>query len=131
MTQCIGRMGGRPGDWFAELDFENGEAQVIERGRVQVQVCTVPLGEWVPETDEHFAALDPDCPQAKRLCKIVFAPEAWATLASIRERLSRVPGLDSAHPSEDIARAYEIARDEIVDQIERTLGYLDVPGNGE
>lgn len=116
--QCIGRMVWIKGDWYAELDFENGESTIKERG-TNAMVATVPMGEWVPETEDHSAELDPECPQAKRLCKIVFAPEAWRLLSDIQERLI---GCQSG---------LERLCDEIVDDIGRTLECLNVPGRGE
>ena len=126
--QCIGRMGGNYGDWFAELDFERDEAVVHERKPGGHEpLATVPLGAYTAETADEYAKLDPDSPQNKRLCAIVFAPEAWALLRSIRERLLDLPKVESAHPPEDVARALEIATDEIIADIETTLECLEVP----
>ena len=120
-------MGGREGDWRAELDFDNGEAIVKEQTDYGLmEVATVPLGEWVPETDEYEAALNPDCPQAQRLMKIVFAPEAWALLTSIRDELaSRCPLEDRGE-----IRTYQHERQDasLLDEINRVLECLTVPG---
>lgn len=125
MTQCIGRIAGRDGDWYAELDFENGEATVKERGAF-AEVATMPLGEWVPETEELSAALDPDCPQAQRLCKVVFAPEAWALLASIKADIEARYTNTTEQPGEVPPWA-----ESILDQIDRALDCLKVPGRDE
>lgn len=125
MAQCIGRIMGRPGDWYAELDFENGEAVIKERGAF-ADVATMPLGEWAPETEDYNAALDPDCPQAQRLMKVVFAPEAWALLNAIRDELA------SRRPLEDRGeiRPYQHERQDasLLDEINRALDCLTVPG---
>jgi hypothetical protein len=125
MAQCIGRIIGRPGDWYAELDFEAGEATIKERG-AYADVATMPIGEYEPESNHYDAALNPDCPQAQRLMKAVFAPEAWATLASIKADIeARYPGTQE-QPGDMPPWAASI-----VDQIERTLECLTVPGRVE
>lgn len=123
MTMCIGRMGGTVGDWRAELDFETERAQVLERAStgVMLEVCEAPIGMVEPETEDYSQSIAPGCEINQRLMKIVFAPEAWATLACIKA---------------DIERAYEHAEmppwaESIVDQIDRTLECLKVPGRGE
>lgn len=124
-TQCIGRIMARPGDWRAELDFANGEAVIKGKGAF-ADVATMPLGEWVPETRDHNAALCPDCPQAQRLMKVVFAPEAWATLASIKADIEKRYPNTQEQPGEMPSWA-----ESIVDQIDRTLECLTVPGRDE
>jgi hypothetical protein len=125
MAQCIGRIIGRPGDWYAELHYGDGVAKIKERGGL-AWVATMPIGEYEPETDQYDAALNPDCPQAQRLMKAVFAPEAWATLASIKADIeARYPGTQE-QPGDMPPWAASI-----VDQIERTLDCLIVPGRVE
>lgn len=124
MTHCIGRMGGMPGDWRAELDFEFGEAVILECGTTGHSVgpvATVPMGEVAPETDEYSPALDPDDAQNKRLCAIVFAPEAWAALKDIQSTLLRV------FPAMQDSPGWV---EEVMAQIDDTLECLNVPGRG-
>lgn len=128
MTHCIGRIGGTPGDWFAELDFDGGEAVIVERGTTgeRVAIATVPLGAIVPETDDYSPSLQTEDATNKRLCAIVFAPEAWALLKDIRADIEgRYPDTQE-QPGEMPTWAASI-----VDQIERTLDCLNVPGRGE
>jgi len=125
MASCIGRICGRPGDWFAELDFDNAEAIVKERGS-GVDVATMPLGEWSPETDAHYAALSPDCLQAQRLMRVVFANDAWSLLVSIRDDIKdRYPNTQE-QPGE-----VPMWAESIVEQIEQTLELLKVPNDNE
>jgi hypothetical protein len=117
MTTCIGRMMGKPGDWYAELNFREDEANVMERRQGgHVWLATVPLGRFTPETPEAYAKLDPADAQNKRLCAIVFAPEAWALLKHIRERLQEMGG-ENTHD----------VREELIDAITNTLDGLEVP----
>lgn len=127
-TSCIGRIAGREGDWYAELDFEAAEAAIIERGPGGTKVgpiATVPLGAILDADEDNGPDLDPDDARNADLCKIVFAPEAWATLASIKsdiERRFNTNGEGVSMPPWAEA---------IVDQIDRTLECLTVPGRGE
>lgn len=128
MAQCIGRIIGKPGDWRAELDFEMERAQVLERGRtgVMLEVCEAPIGMVEPETDDYSASLAPGCEINQRLMRIVFAPEAWATLASIKKDIeARYPNT-AEQPGEMPPWA-----ESIVDQIDRTLECLIVPGRDD
>lgn len=121
-VSCIGRIGGRAGDWYAELDWEAHRAIVWERthgGRAVV--AEVDLGEVVPEDDDHYSALKQECPQNQRLCAIVFAPEAWAMLRDVQARLIR-------------ATRQGLTADEcqaIADEIGDVMECLDVPGREE
>lgn len=130
MTQCIGRIGGRPGDWYAELDFrDDKEATIIERtitGRCYV--ATVQIGDTIPGDDDHDEALDPECEQNQRLCKIVFAPEAWRMLQSIREVLSYRKPLDRGD-----APLYQHEQSDagLLEELDRVLDCLNVPGRDE
>lgn len=114
-----------PGDWFAELDFEGGEAVIVERGTTGARIgpiATVPLGAIVPEDDDHSPTLDPEDDANKRLCAIVFAPEAWALLKDIQSTLLRV------FPAMQDSPGWVEA---VVAQIDDTLDCLNVPGRGE
>lgn len=95
-VQCIGRMGGQAGDWYAELDFASGEATVLERTKQgnRGPVATVPLGAFYDADDDHDEALVPNDSQNKALCGIVFAPEAWRVLRMVRDEIAKRKPLD-------------------------------------
>lgn len=129
---CIGRMGGRKGDWFAELDFEAAEATIIERGDKGERigpVATVPLGAIIDADDDHDQELDTEDDRNKALCAIVFAPEAWRLLNRIRETL------EARRPLEDRGevRLYQHEREdaELFREVCDTIECLIVPGRGE
>jgi hypothetical protein len=130
MTQCIGRIGGLTGDWFAELDFrDDKEATIIERTPTgRCCVATVQIGETIPEDEDHDESLDPECEQNKRLCKIVFAPEAWRLLQSIRQVIGNRKPLDRGD-----APLYQHEQSDagLLEEIDRVLECLNVPGRGE
>ena len=125
---CIGRMGGRKGDWFAELDFDAAEATIIERGakgeRIG-QIATVPLGEIIDADDDHDEQLDPGDDRNMALCAIVFAPEAWRTLQNIHEKLA------ARRPLEDRGeiRLYQHEREDadLLREVTDVLECLEVP----
>lgn len=86
---CIGRMIRRAGDWYAQLHFGSGEADVIartEHGDGET-ICTLPIGMFYDGDGEHEESLVPNDEQNKAICAIVFAPEAWRTLANIKEAI--------------------------------------------
>lgn len=129
---CIGRMGGRVGDWYAELDFDSAEATIIERGphgECVGPVATVPLGAILDADEEHDQALDTEDDRNKTLCAIVFAPEAWRTLRMLCEKL------ESRRPMDDRGevRLYQHEREdaELLREVYKVLECLSVPGRGE
>ena len=131
-VSCIGRMGGRKGDWYAELDFDAAEATVIERGEKGEKVgpvATVPLGAIVEGDEDHDQELDAEDERNKALCAIVFAPEAWRLLRMIHEKLT------ARRPLEDRGeiRMYQHEREdaELLREVCDTLECLIVPGGGE
>lgn len=126
---CIGRIGGRKGDWFAELDFEENEATIIERGDKGLRigpVAKVPLGSVIDADEDHDETLDPYDRQNQALCAIVFSPEAWRALATIRDEL------ESRRPLEDRGEValyqHEKRDDELLRLVADTLECLVVPG---
>ena len=128
---CIGRMGGRKGDWFAELDFDAAEATVIERGAKgeRWSVATVPLGAVVDADEDHIQELDTTDDRNKIVCTIVFAPEAWRVLQYIREKL------EARRPLEDRGEInlyqHEREDDQLLREVSDVLECLIVPGRGE
>ncbi len=129
---CIGRMGGRKGDWFAELDFDAAEATIIERGAKGERIgpiATVPLGAVVDADEDHDQELDTTDDRNKTLCAIVFAPEAWRLLQYIREKL------EARRPLEDRGEIgvyrHEIEDEQLLREVSDTLECLIVPGRGE
>ena len=131
---CIGRMGGRKGDWFAELDFDAAEATIIERGAKGEKIgpiATVPLGAIVDAGEDHVQELELDTTDDtnKALCAIVFAPEAWRLLQHIREKL------EARRPLEDRGEIapYQHEREDaqLLREVSDTLECLIVPGRGE
>ena len=128
---CIGRMGGREGDWFAQLDFEAAEATIVERGAKGViigPIATVPLGAVVDADEDHDQELDTEDDRNKTLCAIVFAPEAWRLLQLIRKRL------EARRPLEDRGEIgvyrHEIEDEQLLREVSDTLECLIVPGRG-
>ena len=111
---CIGRMAGRNGDWYAQLDYEQGEAVIIERGAKGDigPVCTVPLGAFYAADDEYDEDLVPNDDRNKNLVAIVFAPEAWRSLTMVKERIEK------AYADAEMPPWAESIVDEINDQLE-------------
>lgn len=129
---CIGRMGGRKGDWFAELDFDAAEATIIERGAKGERIgpiATVPLGAVVDADENHDQEFDTEDDRYKTLCAIVFAPEAWRLLQRIREKL------EARRPLEDRGEValyqHEREDEQLLREVSDTLECLIVPGRGE
>lgn len=129
MTICIGHMGGT--GWRAELDFPAGQAHIsqpISPG-ASVDVATVPLGDFTPETADRNPELERGCEVNQRLCSLLYSPDAWACLRTIRDQLT------ARRPLEDRGeiKPYQHEREdaEMLDEIGRVLELLIVPGDGE
>lgn len=124
-------MCGRKGDWFAELDFDGGEATVMERGAKGESigpVATVPLGEIVDGDEDHDQTLDAEDDRNKALCAIVFAPEAWRTLQRVRDTIAARKPMER---EVDELYQYEREDDEMLSDIVHALECLIVPGRGD
>lgn len=122
-VSCIGRMGGRKGDWFAALDFDAAEASIMERTKEGTRgpIATVPLGEVYSEDDDHEAELVPNDEQNRALCRIVFAPEAWRLLERIRETLAARKPLDDGSPR----YAHDVRDAELLQDVTDCLACMD------
>lgn len=86
---CIGHMGGD--GWYATLDFDMGEAVVVQRGKGGTTIgpiATVPLGTVIdPADDDHDPTLDPDDETNKDLMAIVCVPDMRKAIRYAVERL--------------------------------------------
>jgi len=124
---CIGRMGGRLGDWYAQLDFEAGEATVLERTKNgdRGPVCTVPLGAVYDADADHDCELDPSDAQNKALLTVVFAPEAWRVLNMVRERLAARRPLEDRGEIKTYQHEYE--DEQLLREVADVLECLNVP----
>lgn len=125
-TQCIGRITGGDGEWFAELDFEEASAAIMERtksGRVG-PVAHVPFGAFFEEDEDYAAELHPTDEQNKRLMLVVFAPEMRAKLAGILDDCNKVNV--SGDPAVVADRLIDLL-DSIKTECEDTLGMLEPP----
>lgn len=127
--QCFGRIMGRNGDWFAEIDYAKGEAVVMERatGASVGPVAKVPLGAFHPADEDWDEELVADDAQNRRLMLIVFAPELKQALECIRKECDESGRDVIASDKDAVIEMYHNLMESLCRTCDNALSLLDVP----